>query len=116
MLQRLAAAAPAPAAHAVEPAPVVEPEDLQCPVTRLLMRDPVVTSGGNTYERAALLEGWARRVRGTPRRDPLTNRPLESRLLYVNWIARRQVRALAGLCGRGSALGRLIASTCAAAC
>lgn len=81
------ASAPPAAARAA----VVEPEELLCPVTRLLLRDPVVTSAGNTYERAALLAGWAHRAYGTPRRDPLTNAALASREVYPNWFVRNQV-------------------------
>ena len=81
-----AGAPPAAAAAAV-----VEPEELLCPVTRVLLRDPVVTSAGNTYERAALLASWAHRARGTPRRDPLTNEALASREVYPNWFVRNMV-------------------------
>lgn len=48
-----------------------EPEALCCPITRSLLRDPVSNSLGNTYERAALLQAWARQ--GDEPRDPLTN-------------------------------------------
>lgn len=86
-----AGGASAPVAAAA--AAVVEPEELLCPVTRVLLRDPVVTSAGNTYERAALRAGWAHRARGTPRRDPLTNEALSSRDVYPNWLVRNMVRA-----------------------
>ena len=44
-----------------------EPEELLCPITKAMMRDPVFVAGsGNTYEREAIETFW--RGRG-PRRD-----------------------------------------------
>merc|ERR1719478_1444799 len=40
--------------------PVEAPEDLCCPVLRSLFRDPVVNGVGNTYERVALKQFWAK--------------------------------------------------------
>jgi len=49
-------------------------EDLKCPISRSIMRDPVTCSNGKTYDRE-WIEKWAR-VRRNPN-DPLTREPLE---------------------------------------
>ena len=69
---------------------VVEPAELKCPITHELVRDPVTTAMGQTYERAALVQAWARMPRP---RDPVTNQVLSTTALYPNLLARRQVRA-----------------------
>ena len=58
------------------------PEELCCPITRELMRDPVCTTVGNSFERAALLQAWARQPRDE--RDPLTNERVSSTALVPN--------------------------------
>lgn len=75
-------------------APVMEPQELVCPISHELFRDPVTTSAGHTYERMALLQAWAQRSYEGAVRDPLTNAALPSRKLYPCWLARRQVRPL----------------------
>ena len=68
-----------------------EPEELLCPITKAMMRDPVFVAGsGNTYEREAIETFW--RGRG-PRRDPLTNEELANAATYTNWDKRREVAA-----------------------
>lgn len=68
-----------------------EPEALLCPITRVMYRDPVfVPEAGDTYEREALLRFWNANPHRRPR-DPLTNRQLLSRSLFVNWAKRREV-------------------------
>ena len=68
-----------------------EPEELLCPITKAMMRDPVFVAGsGNTYEREAIETFW--RGRG-PRRDPLTNQELANAAMYTNWDKRREVAA-----------------------
>lgn len=69
------------------PAPV-EPAHLLCPVTREIMRDPVFTSAGHTYERAALVAAW--RLARPPFRDPLTNDVLATTALTPNWAMRSE--------------------------
>ena len=73
--------------------PVIEPQELVCPIARELFRDPVVNAAGHTYERVALLQAWALRGYEGAVRDPLTNAALDTRKLYPNWLARRLVAA-----------------------
>ena len=56
-----------------------------------LMRDPVCNSVGNSYEREALLQAWARQP--GRERDPLTNELVPSTLLFPNQALRRQIMA-----------------------
>ncbi|CAD7939183.1 unnamed protein product [Amoebophrya sp. A25] len=64
------------------------PEDLCCPITMELFRDPVVIASGNTYERSAI-----ERVFGSGNfKDPLTNALLPSALIVTNWDKRKQVQ------------------------
>ena len=51
------------------------PDELFCPITREIMRDPVVAEDGHTYERTAIGKFWTEK--GTPI-SPVTNRPLPS--------------------------------------
>lgn len=48
------------------------PDNLVCPITNELMKDPVITNGGQTYERNAI-EEWMKRKKTDPlTRDPIT--------------------------------------------
>ena len=68
-----------------------EPEDLTCPVTKMMFRDPVFVAGsGNTYEREAIETFWRGR---RDRRDPLTNAHVRNAALFTNWTKRREVDA-----------------------
>ena len=62
-------------------------EQLTCPITMELMRDPVITADGHTYERAAI-ESWMQ----TNNTSPLTGEPLEHRILTPNHIVRGLLR------------------------
>jgi len=64
-----AAAGPSGSQAAAAPATVSEPEDLCCPITRCLMRDPVVNAAGHSYERASVVAAMQRNV--GPPRDPV---------------------------------------------
>jgi len=66
-----------------------EPENLLCPVTRVMFKDPVFNEAGNTYERTAVLELWKRREDYF---DPLFNRVLKNGGLWPNWDKRREVQ------------------------
>ena len=59
------------------------------------MRDPVITSDGQTYERAAI-EQWLgrRRANGLPCTSPLTGERLESDALIPNVVVRGLVHEL----------------------
>lgn len=66
-----------------------EPEELTCPITRLMFRDPVVLVSGNTFERDAISSHF--RINGIS--DPLTRTPLSDQRLIINWHARKSVQA-----------------------
>ncbi|KAA0715457.1 WD repeat, SAM and U-box domain-containing protein 1 [Triplophysa tibetana] len=56
------------------------PDEFLCPVTRELMKDPVIAADGYSYEREAL-ETWIRTPNHT---SPMTNLPLQSSILTPN--------------------------------
>ena len=67
-----------------------EPEELMCPITRTVFRDPVVVvDSGHTYERSAILSHFGR----NGARDPLTRRALSSTKVMTNWAMRNVVQA-----------------------
>jgi leucine-rich repeat protein SHOC2 len=67
-----------------------EPEELLCPITRTVFRDPVVVvDSGHTYERSAILSHFGR----NGARDPLTRRALSSTKVMTNWSVRQIVQA-----------------------
>ena len=75
-----------------------EPEELMCPITRTMFRDPaLVVDSGQTYERRAIRSHFrqarASAPRSTPVMDPVTRTPLYSTRTVVNWVARRCVEA-----------------------
>lgn len=73
---------------------VEEPEALTCPITHLLLRDPVVLCGsGNTYERQAIQQLIAGAQNNPARtvRDPRTNVPCYDLRLVTNHDKRRDV-------------------------
>ena len=96
----LAAAAMAGAAalvglvlSAISPTEVTEigqmvPDMFICPIGCDVMQDPVVTAGGNTYERE-LIANWLK-AHST---DPLTNEPLRSKRLTPNLALRSAIAA-----------------------
>ncbi|XP_075335864.1 WD repeat, SAM and U-box domain-containing protein 1 [Odontesthes bonariensis] len=56
------------------------PDEFLCPVTRELMKDPVIAADGYSYEREAI-ESW---IRGKNKTSPMTNLPLQTTLLTPN--------------------------------
>ncbi|KAK7201481.1 U-box domain containing protein [Novymonas esmeraldas] len=79
---------------------IVAAQELFCPIKRALMCDPVQTVDGFTYDRD-VIEEWLR-AHDTA---PLTNLPLESTTLRVNWQARQQLYDLVLLYTRSSSSG-----------
>ena len=77
------AAGPSAASEAAE-----VPDDFICPITSEIMTDPVSTSDGFTYERAAITE-WLR----TKDTSPKTGATLESKALFPNLMARSMIRS-----------------------
>jgi leucine-rich repeat protein SHOC2 len=68
-----------------------EPEELWCPITHAMFRDPVmVVESGHTYERSAILEHFEQRNEA---KDPLTRRALSSTKVMTNWAVRQIVQA-----------------------
>ena len=66
-----------------------EPEELLCPITRTMFRDPVmVVESGHTYERSAILSHFER----NGAKDPLTRRALSSTKVMTNWAMRNVVQ------------------------
>jgi leucine-rich repeat protein SHOC2 len=67
-----------------------EPEELLCPITRTVFRNPVfVFDSGHTYERSAILSHFER----NGAKDPLTRRALSSTKVMTNWAMRNVVQA-----------------------
>ena len=67
-----------------------EPEELMCPITRAMFRDPVmVVESGHTYERSAILADFER----NGAKDPFTNCALSSTKVMTNWAVRQIVQA-----------------------
>jgi len=67
-----------------------EPEELMCPITRTMFRDPVMLfDSGHTYERSAILSHFER----NGAKDPLTRRALSSTKVMTNWAMRNVVQA-----------------------
>ncbi|NXP24917.1 WSDU1 protein, partial [Scytalopus superciliaris] len=56
------------------------PDEFLCPITRELMKDPVIAADGYSYEREAM-EQWISNKR---RSSPMTNLPLHSLMLIPN--------------------------------
>lgn len=69
--------------------PYDAPDDLRCPITHALFRDPVFNSLGNTYERDAIRTAFDKQH--WPKRDPLTNVELPDERLVPDQRARRAV-------------------------
>ncbi|KAG2435903.1 hypothetical protein HXX76_007098 [Chlamydomonas incerta] len=68
---------------------------LLCPITQLLMRDPVTTAAGHTYERCAI-EAWFM----NNNTDPTTRQLLTSKALLPSWTVKGAIEewlAAAGL-------------------
>ena len=63
------------------------PDDFICPITAEIMNDPVSTSDGFTYERAAITE-WLR----TKDTSPKTGATLESKILIPNYSHRSMIQ------------------------
>lgn len=56
------------------------PDEYLCPISREIMREPVIAADGYTYERSAI-ENWLRAGRNT---SPMTNAPLTTTQLTPN--------------------------------
>ncbi|XP_072198622.1 WD repeat, SAM and U-box domain-containing protein 1 isoform X2 [Excalfactoria chinensis] len=77
------------------PVSAVVPDEFLCPITRELMKDPVIAADGYSYEKEAM-ENW---ISSNRRSSPMTNLPLSSLVLTPNrtlkmainrWLETRQ--------------------------
>ena len=58
-----------------------------CPITQVLMTDPVVAADGHSYERSAI-EHWMR----TSNKSPMTGAELANRMLITNHTLRSIIK------------------------
>ena len=63
------------------------PEEYYCPITHLVMADPVSTEDGHTYEREAI-EEWLQKNNTSP----LTNAKLNTKTLIPNYSLRKLIQ------------------------
>lgn len=68
------------------------PTEYLCPITRSLLRTPVVAADGFTYEEKAIRE-WFRQQTDSPSRSPMTNQVLSSCDVYPNHALRHVLAA-----------------------
>ncbi|UJR31770.1 hypothetical protein I4U23_019248 [Adineta vaga] len=73
------------------------PENLICPITRELFRDPVLATDSYTYERSAI-ENWLR----TTATSPTTRAPLSKDRLVLNLVVKNMVDDFRAECRRRS--------------
>ena len=73
---------------------VNENPDYACPISGLLMRDPVVDACGATYDREFITTWFRqRRAEDQPLTSPNTNEILESDVLFPNRAINSRIRA-----------------------
>ena len=75
-------------AEALETVEVAIPEDYMCPITYEIMRDPVMTTTGDTYERSAITTWFL-----SHDSDPLTNQKIDSKTLLPNRTLRKAIES-----------------------
>ena len=63
--------------------PVMPPDEYTCPISCVLMVDPVFTATGQTYERECIAQ-WLR----TKQTDPISNAKLPNKKLVPNFALR----------------------------
>ena len=66
---------------------VSTPDEFLCPITRMKMINPVVTSDGHTYERDAILKV----IEGDDARSPISREPLDKNVLIPNLALRSRI-------------------------
>ena len=62
------------------------PDDMICPISFEVMKDPVMAQDGHTYERVAIVE-WLK-TKGT---SPMTQEPLDAEDLVPQHIVRKLI-------------------------
>lgn len=63
------------------------PDEFLCPITRELMKEPVIAADGYSYEREAI-ESW---INTKNRSSPMTNLPLKNTLLTPNYTLKMAI-------------------------
>ncbi|KAK7913179.1 hypothetical protein WMY93_013390 [Mugilogobius chulae] len=63
------------------------PDEFLCPITRELMKDPVIAADGYSYEKEAI-ESW---INTKNRSSPMTNLPLLTTLLTPNYTLKMAI-------------------------
>ncbi|XP_028249540.1 WD repeat, SAM and U-box domain-containing protein 1-like isoform X1 [Parambassis ranga] len=66
------------------------PDEFLCPITRELMKDPVIAADGYSYERESI-ESW---IRGKNKTSPMTNLPLQTTMLTPNRFLKMAITRL----------------------
>uniref|UniRef100_H3DGE9 WD repeat, SAM and U-box domain-containing protein 1 n=1 Tax=Tetraodon nigroviridis TaxID=99883 RepID=H3DGE9_TETNG len=64
------------------------PDEFLCPITRALMKDPVIAADGYSYERASI-QSW---LSGKNKTSPMTNLPLQTTILTPNRSLKTAIR------------------------
>ncbi|CAN0290841.1 unnamed protein product, partial [Discosporangium mesarthrocarpum] len=64
-------------------------DEFLCPITRELMRDPVIAADGHTYDREAI-EMWLRNHDSSPK----TGQPMDHRFVVANHNLKRLIKDL----------------------
>ncbi|EGB11855.1 hypothetical protein AURANDRAFT_19864, partial [Aureococcus anophagefferens] len=72
------------------------PEELCCPVTCELMKDPVMADDGHTYERVAIEQWFATGKRTSPK----TNESLPSTVVRPNHAVKSMIAGFLDACRR----------------
>ena len=62
------------------------PNEFLCPITMMIMRDPVIISDGYSYERAAILQWLSRNPF-----SPLTRQPIDINFIQINYALRAAI-------------------------
>lgn len=72
----------------LDPYEIKVDEDLVCPITLQLLKDPVLTADGQMYDRKAIAH-WLI----THNTSPRTNLPLENKKLVTNYFAKKKLKS-----------------------
>lgn len=64
------------------------PDEFKCPISRMIMKDPVIAGDGHTYEREQMETHISNRLT-----SPVTNRELPFPYLITNWNLRKSIES-----------------------
>lgn len=71
------------------------PKEYMCPISKVIMEDPHTAEDGNTYEKKAIKDWFAKKVQ-----SPLTHKNLQSAKLVPNLILRSIIQDYKERCGQ----------------